>query len=48
MSSHSARMASPISRMLSVENPVLLRVAFAAGGAAVTARLVGIVALAVW
>jgi hypothetical protein len=48
MSSHAAPAASWTSRLIKSGEPLLLRVAFGTAGAAVTAGIAGIVALASW
>ena len=48
MSSHAARPVSLRSRLGKPAEAVLMRLAFAAAGAAVTAGVVGVVALASW
>jgi hypothetical protein len=48
MSAHAARPGIATSRLVKRGQSVLMRVAFTAAGAAVTAGLAGIVALALW
>jgi hypothetical protein len=48
MSAHVVRAAGRRSRLLESGESVLMRLAFAAAGAAVTAGIAGVVALASW